>query len=69
LSAGDPPIHDHPYDFTSALVVGQLTNTRYAENGEGDEHIRFRYSLPDEEQRRSEPPRLWSGSRPAALPP
>jgi hypothetical protein len=58
MSAEDPPIHDHPYDFTSAIVVGELTNTRYVENSAGDEHIRFRYSLPDEEQRRSDRVRL-----------
>jgi len=58
LSAGDPPIHDHPYDFTSAIIVGELTNTRYVENSAGDEHIRFRYSPPDEEQRRSDTVRL-----------
>jgi hypothetical protein len=58
LSAGDPPIHDHPYDFTSAIIVGELTNTRYVENAAGDEHLRFRYSPPDEEQRRSDTVRL-----------
>jgi hypothetical protein len=58
LSAGQPPIHDHPYGFTSAIIVGELTNTRYVENAAGDEHVRFRYSLPDEEQRRSDTVRL-----------
>lgn len=58
VSAGDPPIHDHPYDFTSAIIVGELTNTRYVENAAGHEHIRFRYSPPDEEQRRSDTVRL-----------
>ncbi len=58
LSDGDPPIHDHPYDFTSAIIVGELTNTRYVENAAGDEYIRLRYSLPDEEQRRSDTVRL-----------
>ena len=58
LSAGDPPIHDHPYDFTSAIIAGELTNTRYVENSVGDEHIRFRYSPPDEERRRSDTVRL-----------
>ena len=38
--------------------MGELTNTRYVENAAGDEHIRFRYSLPDEEQRRSDTVRL-----------
>src|ERR1700738_3525421 len=58
MSAGDPPIHDHPYDFAAAIIVGELTNTRYVENAAGDEHIRFRYSLPDEEQWRSDTVRL-----------
>jgi hypothetical protein len=42
-SAGDAPVHDHPYDFTSAIIVGELTNTRYVESATGDEHMRFRY--------------------------
>jgi hypothetical protein len=58
LSPGDPPIHDHPYDFTSSIIVGELTNTRYLECATGDEHLRFRYSRPDEEQRRSDTVRL-----------
>lgn len=49
---GDPPIHDHPYDFTSKVIAGEMTNTRYVEDPEGDEYIRFRYSLPAEDQRR-----------------
>ena len=58
LSAEDPLIHDHPYDFTSAIIVGELTNTRYVENAAGDECIRLRYSPPDEEHRRSDTVRL-----------
>ena len=27
--AGEPPIHDHPYDFTSTIIAGELTNIRY----------------------------------------
>jgi hypothetical protein len=57
-SGGDPPIHDHPYDFTSTIIAGELTNTRYVEDPEGDEYVRFRYSLPDEDQRRSDRVRL-----------
>ena len=56
--AEDPPVHDHPYDFTSRIVVGQLTNTRYAEDAAGTEYVRFRYSPPDEERRRSDAVRL-----------
>jgi hypothetical protein len=58
----DPPIHDHPYDFTSAIIVGEMTNTRYVEDAAGDEHLRFRYSPPDEEQRRSDTVRLSSAA-------
>jgi hypothetical protein len=55
---GDPPIHDHPYDFTSTIIVGELTNTRYEEDPAGDEYVRFRYSPPAEDQRRSDAVRL-----------
>jgi hypothetical protein len=55
---GDPPIHDHPYDFSSTVVVGELTNTRYAEDPSGDEYIRNRYALGDEDDRRGDTVRL-----------
>jgi hypothetical protein len=58
LNAGELPIHDHPYDFTSAVIAGQVTNTRYVEDAAGDEHLRFRYTLPDEAPRRSDTVRL-----------
>ena len=45
---GEPPIHDHPYDFTSTVIVGQLTNTRYVEDPSGPEYDRHRYSPNDE---------------------
>ena len=60
-SVGDPPIHDHPYDFTSRIVVGELTNTRYEEDPGGDEYLRFRYSPPAEDLRQPDTVRL-SGS-------
>jgi hypothetical protein len=50
----DPPIHDHPYDFTSEVSVGEPTNIRYEENPAGDEYVRFRYSPSAEDQRRSD---------------
>ena len=34
-SVGEPPVHDHPYDFTSTVVVGEMTNTRYVEDPVG----------------------------------
>jgi hypothetical protein len=55
---GDPPIHDHPYDFTSKVIAGELTNIRYVEDPAGDEYVRFSYLLPAEHQRRSDTVRL-----------
>jgi hypothetical protein len=54
----DPPIHDHPYDFTSTVVVGELVNTRYVEDPSGDEYGRERYALNDEDDRRGDTVRL-----------
>ena len=53
-SMGDPPVHDHPYDFTSVVIVGELANTRYVESPGGDEYIRYRYLPAGEDQRRSD---------------
>ena len=55
---GDPPIHDHPYDFTSTIVVGELVDTRYVEDLSGDEYRRERYSPGDENDRRRDTVRL-----------
>ena len=55
---GEPPIHDHPYDFTSTIIAGELTNTRYEEDPTGDEYVRFRYSPGAEGERRSDTVRL-----------
>jgi hypothetical protein len=57
---GEPPIHDHPYDFTSTIIAGELTNTRYEEDSAGDEYVRFRYSPGAEDERRSDAVRLSS---------
>ena len=54
----EPPIHDHPYDFTSDVIVGELTNTRHEEDPAGDRYIRFRYSPGAEDLRRSDTVRL-----------
>lgn len=61
-AAGDPPIHDHPYDFTSTVVVGELTNTRYVEDEAGVEYRRERYSTIDEDDRRVDAVRLHGTS-------
>ena len=51
---GDPPIHDHPYDFTSTVIVGELTNTRYVEDPAGEQYCRERYAPNDENDRRTD---------------
>jgi hypothetical protein len=57
---GELPIHDHPYDFTSTIIAGELTNTRYEEGPAGDEYVRFRYSPGAEAGRRADAVRLSS---------
>jgi hypothetical protein len=47
----DPPIHDHPYDFTSTIIAGEMINTRYQVDPAGTEFTRFRYAFPDENSR------------------
>ncbi len=49
---GEPPIHDHPYGFTSTVVAGELVDTRWLEDPAGDEYVRQRYQMADEDQRR-----------------
>lgn len=44
-------IHDHPYDFVSRIIVGELTNARYAEDPSGEKYLRERYTLGNEEVR------------------
>ena len=53
--AGEQPIHDHPYHFTSMIMAGELTNTRYEEDPAGDEYVRLRYRPGAEGERRSDP--------------
>jgi hypothetical protein len=57
---GEPPIHDHPYDFTSTIIAGELINTRYEVDSSGDEYVRFLYSPGAESERRSDKVRLSS---------
>ena len=56
----DSPIHDHPYDFDSTIIAGELTNARYEEDPAGDEYVRFRYSPGAEAERRSDTAKLSS---------
>ena len=57
-SVGEPPIHDHPFDFTSTVVAGEMTNTRYEEDPHGVEYHRMRYTPPNEHDRRRDTVRL-----------
>ncbi len=59
---GELPIHDHPYDFTSTIIAGGLTNTRYEKDSAGEEYVRFRYSPGAEDDRRFDAVRLSSTS-------
>ena len=59
---GDPPVHDHPFDFTSTVIVGELVNTRYVEDPGGREYLRERYSPDDENERRADTVRLVGAS-------
>ncbi len=55
---GPPPIHDHPYEFTSKIIVGELANTRYVEDPSGEPYLRERYTRADETVRRADHVRL-----------
>ena len=57
---GELPIHDHPYDFTSTIIAGELINTRYEEHPEGDRYVRFRYRPGAEYERQSDTVQLSS---------
>jgi hypothetical protein len=57
-SVGDPPVHDHPFDFTSTVIVGELVNTRYVEDPNGTGFTRHRYWPGDEDGRRADSIRL-----------
>jgi hypothetical protein len=63
---GDPPVHDHPFDFTSTVIVGELVNTRYVDDPGGREYLRERYSPGSENERRADTVRLVGAS--ATLP-
>src|SRR5665213_931609 len=51
---GVPVIHDHPYDFVSWIVAGELTNVRYEEDLSGAKYLRERYRPPNEDLRTSD---------------
>lgn len=54
----DPPVHDHPFDFTSTVIAGELTDTVYRADPGGDEYVRFRYPPGEEDRRRADAVRL-----------
>jgi hypothetical protein len=55
---GEPVIHDHPFSFSSTVIVGALVNTRYIEDPSGEEYVRDRYSPGHEHERRADRVRL-----------
>jgi hypothetical protein len=59
---GEPPAHDHPYDFVSTVVVGEIINTRYDESPSGAEYNRVRYLASDEGVRTTDTVRLTATS-------
>jgi hypothetical protein len=52
--AESPVIHDHPFDFTSRVVAGELTNSRYVVDPSGVAYLRERYVPPNEDVRRTD---------------
>jgi hypothetical protein len=48
---GEVPIHDHPFDFVSQIIAGEMINTRYVEDRAGGEYRRIRYSPDNEDDR------------------
>ena len=59
---GEPLVHDHPFAFTSTVIVGELVNTRYVEDPAGPEYVRERYSPGNENDRRADRVRLLGTS-------
>jgi hypothetical protein len=53
-----PVIHDHPFDFTSRVVAGELTNCRYVVDPSGVTYLRERYVPPNEDVRTADLVRL-----------
>jgi hypothetical protein len=58
----EPPVHDHPYDFVSTVIAGEITNTRYEESPLGAEYSRVRYLASDDGVRRTDAVRLSATS-------
>lgn len=58
-----PPVHDHPYDFTSTVVAGELTDTTWVEHPDGQGFRRERYRLDAEDDRAVDEVRLLATPR------
>jgi hypothetical protein len=58
-----PPVHDHPYDFTSTVIAGELTDTTWVEHPEGEVFRRERYRLDAEDDRTVDEVRLVATPR------
>jgi hypothetical protein len=58
----DAPIHDHPFDFTSRVIAGRITNTLHEESPDGVEMQRDRYMPADEDDREVDVVRLSGAS-------
>ncbi len=58
LAVGPTVIHDHPYDFVSRIIAGELTNVRYEEDPAGVTYRRERYAPADEDDRVADTVRL-----------
>jgi hypothetical protein len=57
-SVAEPPVHDHPYDFVSTVIAGEIADTRYEESVAGPEYSRVRYLVSDDRVRRTDTVRL-----------
>jgi hypothetical protein len=53
LCVGEPPVHDHPFDFVSQIIAGEMINTRYTEDPAGIEFNRIRYPTKNEDAHRA----------------
>lgn len=58
-----PPVHDHPYDFSSTVIVGELTDTTWLEHPDGELFRRERYRIGAEDDRSVDEVRLVATTR------
>lgn len=60
--SGQAVIHDHPFDFVSKIIAGELTNVRYEEDPAGIKYLRERYSPGNEDRRTTDMVQLCAKS-------